>query len=235
MAINIDKAHEFDKNGFSIGDDNGNVLFYMTTGSGAPSGPAPINTWYFDKDSRLLYYKFGALDTDWRQIRSADIAFNPTGYLNFQPTDTNVHLALARFGNFSVADLTEAETASQGVQDSTTSNGWVSRSGFPFLTAGVKTAGTFSLRWSTEIGQTTKNRNYGLLIRWRPEGGIWATLSSVELSNSRNNDFITQSGFKEVVLLANSKIEVDMQFGQTTGGGTCLIRNSSLEVRRIGA
>jgi len=73
MAINIDKAHEFDEDGFAISDDDGNVLFYVTTGSGAPSGPAPINTWYFRQDTNVIYYKFGALDTDWRQLRAADI------------------------------------------------------------------------------------------------------------------------------------------------------------------
>lgn len=161
------------------------------------------------------------------------VDFDPTGLMNFDPSDDDVDKALQRFGNFSVADLTEAEGDTQNASDSTTSNGWVSRSGFPFLTTDTKTAGLFSIRWSTEVGQSTKNRNYGLLIRWRVEGGTWETLSSVELSNSRNNNYLMQGGFKEVTVATDSKIEVDMQFGQTNNGGTALIQNSALEVRRI--
>lgn len=181
----------------------------------------------------LVADSVAAVGMAWKRLLAAWVSFDPTGLLNFQPTDDTVQKALARFGNFSITDLTEAEGKTQNALDTTTSNGWVSRAGFPFLTTGVKTAGKFSIRWSTEVGQTTKNRNYGLLVRWRPEGGAWTTLSSVELANSRDNNFIMQGGFKEVTLPTDSKIEVDMQFGQTTGGGTAQIQNSALEVRRI--
>ena len=37
-------------------DDDGNVLYYLTTGSGDPAGSsAPQNTWYFRSDTHTLY------------------------------------------------------------------------------------------------------------------------------------------------------------------------------------
>ena len=74
MAINVDKAHELSENGLAVSDSSGNILFYITSGSGDPTGSAaPVNTWYFRTDNRLIYYKFGAGDNDWRQIQAADI------------------------------------------------------------------------------------------------------------------------------------------------------------------
>lgn len=260
MAINADEAFGIETFGIAMRDEDGNIKCYLATGSGAPSGPAPINTFYFNQSTQTIHYKYGALDTDWRQIRANDITsiaaagtppganvearlnaiaalytpFDPTGLLNFAPTDINVQLALERFGNFSINDLTEAEGVTSIAQETTTSNGWVSKTGYPFLTSLSKTAGQFSIRWSSEVGQTTKNRNYGLRTRWRPEGGTWVVLGEVELSNARNNNFLMQSGFKQVILATNSKIEVDIQHGQTTGGGSSVLQNASMEIRRIG-
>lgn len=79
MAINVDRAFDVNANGIGYRDDDGNVLFYVVTGTGDPSGsPAPVNTWYFRQDGQLIYYKFGSGNNDWRQIRAQDIDFNNT-------------------------------------------------------------------------------------------------------------------------------------------------------------
>lgn len=73
MAINVDKAFE-NENGYSITDSTGNEVFYITSGSGDPSGvAAPVNSWYFRTDTQTIYYKFDAGNNDWRQIRANDI------------------------------------------------------------------------------------------------------------------------------------------------------------------
>ena len=74
MAINIDKAYEISEDGFAFSDDNGAVLFYIATGSGDPTGSsAPINTWYFRQDTRIMYYKYGSGNNEWRQLCADDI------------------------------------------------------------------------------------------------------------------------------------------------------------------
>ena len=79
MAINVDDAHELSENGLAFSDDNGNVKAYITSDNGSPVGSAaPVNSWYFQQDAQLLWYKFGAGNNDWRQIRANDIAFLAT-------------------------------------------------------------------------------------------------------------------------------------------------------------
>jgi len=91
VAINVDKAFDTDQDGYAIRDNDGNVLFYLCTGTGDPSGSAaPINTWYFDQANQLIYYKFGAGNNDWRQIRAQDIAFLATTGI----TQNNVYDAI---------------------------------------------------------------------------------------------------------------------------------------------
>jgi hypothetical protein len=77
VAINLDDAFDVRAEGFAVRDNDGNPIFYITTGIGDPTGsPAPVNTFYIDQSTQLLYYKFGAGNNDWRQIRAQDIAFD---------------------------------------------------------------------------------------------------------------------------------------------------------------
>lgn len=134
----------------------------------------------------------------------------------------------------SLGDITEAEGFVSNARETTTSDGWVSKSGFPWTTANTKTAGQFSIRWFAQVGQTKTNRNFGLRIRWRPAGGIFADLAEVNLTVNRDGDVVMQSGFKEVTLATDAQIEIDLQHGQTTQGQSSILENVSVEVRRIG-
>jgi hypothetical protein len=79
VAINIDDSFDIRNEGIAYRDNDGNALFYLATGSGDPTGsPAPVNTFYIDQATQLLYYKFGALDSEWRQLRALDIDFDDT-------------------------------------------------------------------------------------------------------------------------------------------------------------
>lgn len=182
----------------------------------------------------LIADTVSAVGMAWKQIVASWVSFDPTGLLNFEATDTNVDLALQRIGNFSVGDLTEAEGFTSFGQETTNSTGWVSKSGFPVTSAQVKTAGEFSLRWSAEVGQTKTNRNFGFRTRWRPSGGTWEDMGTVNLSVNRDGDVMMQAGFREVTLPTNNNIEIDIQHGQTTSGQSSIIQNVSVELRRIG-
>lgn len=74
MAIDSDNSFQTTEDGFAQVDNDGLVKFYLTSGTGDPAGsPAPQNTWYLREDTQTLYYKFGALDSEWRQMRANDI------------------------------------------------------------------------------------------------------------------------------------------------------------------
>jgi len=235
MAIDKSKAQEAD-NGFIPTDDGIEGPFY----TGGPSSPVGLaldqGTYYVQNTGSkvVIWQKFGAGDNDWRVYPAADISFDPTGLQNFDPTDTNAQLALAKFGDFTVSDLGQEEAFNSLTQETTTSNGWVSKSGFPWTTINNKTAGEFVVAWSSEVGQTKTNRNFGFRVRARPTGGTWVTLGEVELSVNRDDDLFMQSGFQEITLPTDNTIEIDIQFGQTTQGNSAIIRNVSVEVQRTG-
>ena len=61
MAINVDKAFEVGENGFAVSDDDGNIIYYQTGGSGPPYGQqAPEGTRYIDFTNNVRYRKRGA-------------------------------------------------------------------------------------------------------------------------------------------------------------------------------
>lgn len=80
MTIDSDKSFDVGSAGIGIKDQDGQFKLYLTSGSGLPTGsPAPVNTLYIDEDTQLIYWKFGAGNNDWRQIRAQDIFFDNTG------------------------------------------------------------------------------------------------------------------------------------------------------------
>lgn len=74
MAINVEDAFEVNENGFVIRDDDGNIISYLTSGTGDPTGsPAPVNTWYFQEGAPKIWLKYGALDSEWRILGRNEI------------------------------------------------------------------------------------------------------------------------------------------------------------------
>lgn len=235
--MDINRAFEV-LNGVDISPEEGVDGPFITGGPMSPIGlDIPIRSIYYQNDSAKvkIWLKFGIGVNDWRELSAQDIPFDPTGYLNFDPTDTDVEKALAKIGNFSIGEIAQIEGFVSNNEETTTSNGWVSKSGFPWTTVGVKTAGTFSLRWFAEVGQTKATRNFGFRVRWRPAGGSWSILSELPLLTvSRDNNKFQQSGFKQITLPVDNNIQIDFQHGQTTDGFASILSNVSVEVRRIG-
>jgi hypothetical protein len=112
MAINFDKAHEVDEDGLAIGTGSDSPLVYWCAGTGDPTGsPAPLNTWDFRQDNNTLWYKYGAGDNDWRQIRAEDITFDNTGT---GITATEVQSAILQIGTVAAASAGPALTFTKG-------------------------------------------------------------------------------------------------------------------------
>lgn len=236
MAIVESESFEVE-NGIVVSSDDGATIgpFY----SGGPTSPVGMNlsqnTFYVQNlgNRCIVWQKFGASVNDWRVFPAQDISFDPTGLQNIDPTDTDVQLALERLGNQTQGDLTEAESFNSVNTETTTSNGWVSKSGFPYVT-GIKTAGKFEVRWFAEVGQTRRNRNFGFRCRAAPSVSALVVLSSVELTLPRNNNVIMQSGFQEIELPSDGTITIDLEYGQTTNGFSAIIQNASVLVQRTG-
>lgn len=233
--MDINRAHEVTNGVITNPDENTDGPFY----TGGPLSPVgldlPERTLYVQNAAGgvLIWRKFGTLASEWRQLSSEDIPFDPTGLLNLDPTDVDLQLAVEKLGNQSVSDLTEAEGFVSNAQEMTTSDGWVSKTGFPIITINDKTSGLFSLRWFAQVGQTKASRNFGFRVLWRPLGGVWAPLAEIQATVTRDDNVFMQSGFKEVTLPTTTKIEMDVQHGQTTDGFSSIIENVSVEIRRI--
>lgn len=65
MSIDLDKAHVIDKEGLAISDDDGELLFYITSGEGVPYGTVSNQTLYFDKTSKSFWRSFGGDNREW--------------------------------------------------------------------------------------------------------------------------------------------------------------------------
>ena len=76
MAINVDEAQGFEEFGWRATDDDGNVLFYLTFGTGSPVGQAaPVPTVYVQIEDASIWRKFGPTVNDWNQVAAGDDLF----------------------------------------------------------------------------------------------------------------------------------------------------------------
>lgn len=76
MSINVEEARRVEEFGLAWTDNDGNVLFYITTGVGSPVGtPAPVPTLYVDENANI-WRKFGNLDTDWNILIAGQRQFS---------------------------------------------------------------------------------------------------------------------------------------------------------------
>ena len=119
MSINLDDAFEIDEEGMALVDNDGNAIGYFTSIAGDPTGSsAPLNTWVFRQDTQTIYYKFGAGDNDWRQVRADDIAFDDSLAENLAATNLKQavdSLANRHYGkDFVVESKVNSETTSGG-------------------------------------------------------------------------------------------------------------------------
>lgn len=146
-------------------------------------------------------------------------------------TATNVQDAIIEAQTIAIG-LAEIQAFNDDSTQSTTSNGWVTKSNFPWTTA-MLPAGDYVVTFSAELGQSDKEKNVGYRVQWR-EGtsGTWLDLTSIVNGLSIDDGYELRTGFRVITVSSTSVIQVRVQFGQTDEGGTGRIRNAGVSVTR---
>ena len=228
MAINFDDALEA-RNGFIVTDTDDNGLAYLTSGSGDPTGSAaPVNSWYYRQDNYTMWYKFGVGNNDWRQVRAADITFdNATNGF----TATQVQAAIEEAKETAIARV---ESLAVTTQTNTTSNGWVTATGWPLATATLDIA-TYIIDYTCNFTNSDKEKGVGTRVQWRSgTSGSWTEVVGSDIRNgvSEDNQFDLRTGFAEITTTVSDVVQVRWQVGQTDNGGTGRIKNMAVKITR---
>ena len=156
------------------------------------------------------------------------VPFDPDGT---ELVSENVQDAIEElhFGNVQLQFDAYSDTTAQ----STTSNGWVTKSGYPY-TAPVKPAGTYMLTHSAEIGQSDKEKVVGSRVQWRQgTSGTWITLSDIREAVSVDDGAQLRTGFSPIELTSDTNFQVRYQWGQPDDGGTGTIDEAGIWFIRV--
>lgn len=130
--------------------------------------------------------------------------------------------------------FTIIEEYSSDTNQSTTSNNWVVKSGFPYTTSDLP-AGNYEISFSAEIGQSKKKKVVGSIFEWR-DGitGDWVPLSDIRNGLSISNAYELRSGFRKIIKTVTGVVQLRASWGQTDDGGTGYMRNVTMRMQRIG-
>lgn len=165
--------------------------------------------------------------------RAEDIEFDATGS-DFDPaTVKTVDDALRALDNITIDTLTEFEAfASPGLQ-TTTSDGWVTKTGYPYTTT-TKTPGDYIVNYTAQISNNSNNSEIGFRAQFRlGTTGTWIDLVSIIRQVTRKGDVILASGFSVITVPSTSVFQVRFQFGQTIAGGTGSIEEGNLTIGKV--
>ena len=121
---------------------------------------------------------------------------------------------------------------SVGIQ-STTSNGWITKSGYPYTTT-TKTAGDYVIDYSAQIGQSDKEKVVGYQVQWRPgTTGTWLELVDVRDGLSIDDGYQLRTGFDIITLPSDGVFQVRVRWGQTDEGGTGRIQRAAIKISKV--
>lgn len=228
MAINHESASDVGINGYGVKDDNGDTVFYLTHNAGDPTGsPAPADTWIFNTATKTIWYKFGAGNNDWRQIRANDIAYDVTSALPNSPDLTGVTqikqaldaFANRHFGKDSAFDQADGPF-------STTSATPVVVFSVP-LNVSADPSGTYRLGWNAQ-DVSSKSNTTGL-VEFVVDSGL---PSEIVVATGLISFIETKfSGFDSGII-ANGARTLDLRISRATGNGTVSLSDVSVEAWR---
>ena len=158
--------------------------------------------------------------------------FDPTGTV-LTSTKTGPAIREIAAGGIPIDALTEFEAFSDDPQESTTSNGWVTKNNYPYTTD-VKTAGDYVVDFSAQIGQSDKEKTVGFRVQWR-EGtsGTWITLADARNGLSADNGTELRTAFRVITLSTDTEFQIRIQWGQTDDGGTGTIENATIKIGKV--
>lgn len=225
--IDVSKAFEVNEEGFAVTNSDGDTLFYIATGTGAPTGnAAPVNTFYFDQSTQLIYYKFGAGNNDWRQLRAQDVAFNVSSLLSNSPDLTG----LAQ--TFAVVSALANRNFGKGFGVAFTAGNFQTTSG-SFQTIQTVTPGTFTNGDYIAI-------SYGRYLKTLPPGQIETRFllngstefSQDEISLDDDDFFFGHTSIAYLPGLTTSPT-INFQFRKSDGRGNIQAENRLLLLWRV--
>lgn len=243
MAINPSDAFEVTDDGVAFNDQDGNQSLYLTTGTADPTGSvAPINTWYVRNSgsAQLLYYKFGAGNSDWRQIRADDIAFDVTGLTGNSPDLTG--LTQAKEVIDALSNRNFGKHYSSGGNDlNTTSTGTVVEAAST-VAMSVGASGTVTMKgqWSFRMVNSKSNTDGQVQVLWRsteqPGGLALDQQSSSGTTYSGLGAGLGEQtvGFGEFSFTGpQNNIELYATILRTGGNGAARVNSVRMELWRI--
>lgn len=146
-----------------------------------------------------------------------NVPFNNEG-TNFQAENVRDALIELQEGNVNLRFDAYISENSQ----STTSNGWVTVSGFPY-TSPVLEPATYIVSWSIVVCQTDKEKQVGTRVQTRlGTSGGWSTEVGTDIRNAVSVDdgCDTRTSFFTYIVPTSSVFQLRYQFGQTGDGGT---------------
>lgn len=137
-------------------------------------------------------------------------------------------------GNIDIGDATSFELYSSDGSQNTTSNGWVTKTGYPYTTS-IKEPALYILDYSCNTTNSNKQKAVGTRVQYR-EGtsGTWITLGGSDIRNgvSVDGEWQLRTGFNDITLTTETVIQFRFQFGQTDDGGTGSIKESSIKISK---
>lgn len=165
-------------------------------------------------------------------LSAANVGYDPSDG-EFDPSIDTVKAALDNISNLDLETLTEFESFTSPNQQTTTSSGFQTKSGYPYTTS-TKPAGRYIVDHTVQCGNTDKEKRAGHRVQWRPgTSGSWQTLVDIRDANSVDNQFQLRTGFNEIELTADGVFQVRIQYGQNRDGGVTRIREANIKIGKV--
>lgn len=116
-------------------------------------------------------------------------------------------------------------------ESSTTSNAWVLKAQ---VSTPVVPSGKYIIHYRAQLTNSQK-KTVGFQVNWRSLGFTpFVTIEESFNEPVSANVFETRAAFEEVIVNNDSQIDIQVQWGQTTGGGVGKIKNVSLYLFKVG-
>lgn len=166
------------------------------------------------------------------ELIASNVPFDNT---NTEFLSDTVQDAIVEGGTRPIQALTEFESFSSPAPQSTTSNGWVTKSGYPFTTTN-KTSGTYVVDFTATLSQNSNNSEAGYRIQYRiGTTGTWIDLFSIIIVFARAGTIPPITSFREVTLPSDGVFQLRVQWGQTNQGGSATLSEANLKIGKASA
>lgn len=178
----------------------------------------------------VLVAEVDGVELEWHEERLLEAPI--VDFDNTEFTSDNVADAIVEARD-TAQGFTEFEAFGSATQQNTTSNGWVTKSGYPYTTT-PKTAGQYILDYTAQVGQSDKEKQVGFRVQYRlGTSGTWLTIADIRDAVSTDDAFQFRTSFELITLPSDGVFQVRLQWGQTDDGGTGYIKNANIKVSRV--